>query len=41
MAYEEATVMEIGSNSIRLLDSRTEGLAEKSEKSHSLLPVKR
>ena len=41
MEYKDATVVEMGSNSIRLLDSRTERLAEKSEKSHSLLPVKR
>jgi hypothetical protein len=40
MEYEDATVMEMGSNTIRLLESRTEGLAEKSEKSHSVLPVK-
>jgi len=41
MEYEGATVLDMGSNSIRLFDIRTERLAEKSEKLHSLLSVKR
>jgi len=41
MEYEGATVLDMGSNSIRLFDIRTERLAEKSEKLYSLLSVKR
>jgi len=41
MEYEDPTVLDMGSNSIRLFVIRMETLAEKSEKVHSLLSVKR